>query len=1511
VIVSVKRSMAGALALALLFLLQGATPLLQPTESQPTEMDEGGEVEWVRFDLIDGVYGDAEGYESYTEQLEYRSPTASSRIGTFDINGLQLTRPIPGEWLAPRIDLQLLIVSNEVQLLDTRHLLAEIEGLSVREFIAPSGLIVQGTVHALEQASTVAGIDSNHPVPHALLVDGTVLDILMLEDGLESLQGTSMRIEGWRTDEGPQEGIDFTDSLGGTILQEVSQIVPFAFSESHRWDDGRYQGILATSELFGVVSQPSLRTLRFEPEFTIENNQAKTNMKTSQVSGYFTTDLDGSGQIVAVADTGLDADHGDFGTRVVANNDVIGDGSPADKHSGHGTHVACSVLGDGAQGGYAGVAPSAELYFQAMENDNSGNLLSPSLNNLLNSAYSAGAYTHTNSWGSARSSDQGKYTSESEDVDDRANYYDRYYNGRNGLTILFAAGNDGPNSGTVGSPSTAKNTITVGNHQNRYSGAPDNIMSSSSRGPTDDGRIKPDILAPGGYVRSCRAQEATDTDSATWSNTYYLEYTGTSMAAPNAAGAAAMVREYLEEIAQRPSPQGALVKALLILGAQDIGSRDIPNNDEGWGRLNLRNTLAPNSGQGIWVDDRSVLSGTGNSKTYSFNISQGNGGFKTVLAWSDERGSSFSNTQLVNNLDLEVTDPSGNVYLGNDFANGRSTQGGSTDSLNNVEVVLIDSAEIGVWTVVVKDGMHGGSKAQPYAIAVTGHGVNDLRPDPTVMHDEFQMSVTIPQVGDQIQLVSKVFNVGNVRADFFDMRFEVDGVEIETKNFDIGPGASKTQVWYWTPQVSGQSTLSFIIDPTDEIEEILENNNRHDIQVDVTAPGVKLSASPQTLLLTNTSQSTTSWDVVLTNTALISTNASIVTQSVFNMITGENLPWYVGSNESNFTLDGQATANISVTLVHPTPPSPGEYRVDLLGIDVDNGVNYPYMVYFTVPELPKVRVEYDYQIVPVSPSEPTSLDVRLFNLGNANIGYDLFVEAPAGWRAGFDTLSSVPGASSGSSGLIDKDTYREVGMTFTPPQVMTAAGAERLVRLTIQSQTELTETWIFDIPIKIETVKTVEVDLETNLGVLRPDSYFSLLFSLEHRGNVDLSFTPSFELPSGWSVTSDVETFELPWASSKNLLFGISGDGNAVSGAVKFYLDNGSDRITWSGQFDVEVLAEPSINFVSLVVDGGDPWDTPFGSGSHPAGVPLNFTWLIGNSADVEWQPTASLSLDSGLFGDCGELAPISKDELSPITCTIIVSSNLPPSSEPSFSLNLDAGGVTASQTLGLLVATVVESSWVQERTTPFSTGSEDLLEVTLTNTGNSVYSHKLVANAPSNWVVSVDGNDIADLEPGESMLVRLLVRADRPGEGVITLALQGAEGMSNPSVELTVSSIGEPVGTSGESLSLTTLALWAVILVVVFLVVAIVSQRRKNPPILPMKSVNLPSTQPIAPVPIHNSEQPSVVCWSCRSQITGLLLGCPGCGARYHRPGHPNCNASEVTTCLNCQADRSTFVEA
>ena len=400
-------------------------------------------------------------------------------------------------------------------------------------------------------------------------------------------------------------------------------------------------------------------------------------------------------------------------------------------------------MGDGSRssGTYQGVAPEAQVYFQAMEDDDTGQLYSYGINSMLNSAYNNGARLHTNSWGAG--SGGGSYSTQSEDADDRTATWDQYWSYQ-GMTVLFAAGNE-RNDG-VSPPGTAKNVITIGGHKNRYSGAPDEMYYWSSRGPTDDGRIKPDLVAPGDYVRSCKSQEA-DSAQGSWSNNWYLEYSGTSMATPAAAGAAVLVREYLMEVIGRQAPQGALIKGLLILGAQDMGARDIPNDDEGWGRVNLVDSLIPDSDVGIFVDDRSRLS-SGQTSEYTFDITRAGEPMKVVLTWSDYPGSSSSSDQLRNDLDLEVISPNGQVsYKGNAFVNGRSVTGGTKDSTNNVEVVLIDNAATGTWTVRVRDAQHGGGRTwQPYALAVRGVNVNDLSPDPAFVQNSFEISSPIPQV---------------------------------------------------------------------------------------------------------------------------------------------------------------------------------------------------------------------------------------------------------------------------------------------------------------------------------------------------------------------------------------------------------------------------------------------------------------------------------------------------------------------------------------------------------------------------------------------------------------------------------------------------------------------------------------------------------------------------------------------------------------------------------------------
>ena len=94
------------------------------------------------------------------------------------------------------------------------------------------------------------------------------------------------------------------------------------------------------------------------------------------------------------------------------------------------------------------------------------------------------------------------------------------------------------------------------------------------------------------------------------------------------------------------------------------------------------------------------------------------------------------------------------------------------------------------------------------------------------------------------------------------------------------------------------------------------------------------------------------------------------TGEVVHLETGQAMPWYIGSTDSNFTMDGQASESITVTLVHPAPPAPGTYRIDLLALDIDNGVDYPLDIDLIVPDLPEAALEFDYQVVPVHPAQP-------------------------------------------------------------------------------------------------------------------------------------------------------------------------------------------------------------------------------------------------------------------------------------------------------------------------------------------------------------------------------------------------------------------------------------------------------------------------------------------------------------------------------------------------------------
>ena len=1476
------RHVRKALVLVILFLLSGI-----PIANQSVSTADEPEVEWIRFDLPEDSIRNLVGQLDENLSLEDRPLLAHSRIGIHDTSGVLFEHEIPEELLVSRPDLSLVLVSKEYRLSDVRAAISDQNGIEVREFIAPSGLLVQGTQNGLSKLLDMDGIASVQPVPLALIVDFSVMDLV---------ESTPVRIESWRG-ETLLPGVDISDNWGMRLFQEIDVVAKDLLTDSILAETGRYDGYTAAS-IATIASEPSVAWVGHQPSLTIWNDQARNHMNINAMERYYTTDLDGSGQIVAVADSGLDHDHGDFGSRVIGNVDVIGDGSTADAHSGHGTHVACTVLGDGSRGNYEGVAPEAELYFQAMENDNSGNFQWSSINNMMNTAYNNGARIHTNSWGSSSSSDWGVYTSTSEDVDDRTRYYDQYYSGREGLVVLFAAGNDGPGSDTIGSPATAKNTITVGNSQNRYQGSPNTIMDGSSRGPVDDGRIKPDILAPGGYVRSCRAQEATDTGGSTWSDSWYLEYTGTSMATPNAAGTAALIREYITEVAQRPEPQGALVKALMILGARDVGSRDIPNMDEGWGRIDLKGTLAPNNGRGIWVDDRSVLSSTGNSKSYTFDITTPNQPFKAVLAWSDERGSRFSNTQLVNNLNLLITTPDGTEYKGNEFSQGRSIQGGTYDTLNNVEVVLIDSAEMGLWTVKVTDAGHSGSKAQPFAIAVSGVGVNDLRPDPSPVLTSFNTDIAIPQVGDDVLVEMAVSNLGNVEAENVEVIFQEEGVPLDSELFDLGPGGSKTLFWNWQPQTAGGRTLSFLIDSDDSIDEINEDNNRMDVLVNVTTPGVRIESSSPSYTLEDINATSSSWQITLTNTALLTTNASISPTGVTDP-SGSTVPWYVGLDKIDFELSGQEGALINVTLVHPKGPDPGIYLVDLLGLDEDNDVSSPYTLMLDVPTLSDTRVEFDYTVIPVHPTDSTSVDIRLFNLGNEDIGYDLFLESPPGWHAGFDDLSSEGGANSASTGLMLEDGQMSIGITFVPPQVMTLAGAELTVMLQVVSQTEEARSVDYELPLVILDTPLVTVDLESSFSSIIPGNTLSLQYTIENRGNTDLLLTPKMQLPLGWTQNTVFDEIDLSWTESRNIIVSITANEDARSGDISLLMESGDETWLHTESIDVTILAEPVLTFASVEIEG-ETWNNIFGPGQHPTGVAINYTWVVENLQDTNWNPSVTLQLENNMLGDCTSPGIVTKGDVKAMTCTILISAMADAGTEPEFTVQLSGDQITVNETVTMFVALTKELSWKIDSLGVLQTGTPSTIQITVTNTGNSLVSGTIESQSTSSLSVEFEGVDIVNLDAGQSQKIRLVVTSSKPGTSTVELSVSGADDVTDSSFSLEISSEGEEIDDGSSSLGNTVLWSFLILIPIIVLIplVTILRGKRNNIP------APIPATAPAGGAFSETQQQDTTPCFSCRQPILSGMLGCPSCGARYHSV----CN---VNSCVNCGADASTFVNA
>ena len=418
-------------------------------------------------------------------------------------------------------------------------------------------------------------------------------------------------------------------------------------------------------------------------------------------------DLDGTGMEAGVWDFDeVRTTHQEFNGRVTL-------GQNTGTLSTHATHVTGTIGASGVDPNAKGMAPNVDLLSYNFQDGNDlAEMTQEAANGLLLSNHSYGIDAS-----SIPESALGAYIPQSADLDNLL-YNSPFY------SVQFAAGNDrnaGINSSDGGfdlltGTSLAKNAIVVANVNgvSNYTGPNSVSMStSSSWGPPDDGRIKPDISTKGVSVFS----------PVSSSDTNYASLTGTSMAAPGVTGSLVLLQELNNQI-NGSFLRAATLRALMANSAREAGNAPGPDYRYGWGLMNSKGMAETIIDSGF---SEKVLQNNANY-TNSVQAVGANTPLKVTIAWQDLPGpiQGFNDednltSRLVNDLDLRVTDSNGNVFQPwtlNNIVPSLPAQTGDNNT-DNIEQVVIDDA-VGDYTIEVSHKGTLQDAPQSYSIAVTG-----------------------------------------------------------------------------------------------------------------------------------------------------------------------------------------------------------------------------------------------------------------------------------------------------------------------------------------------------------------------------------------------------------------------------------------------------------------------------------------------------------------------------------------------------------------------------------------------------------------------------------------------------------------------------------------------------------------------------------------------------------------------------------------------------------------------
>ncbi len=499
------------------------------------------------------------------------------------------------------------------------------------------------------------------------------------------------------------------------------------------------------------------------------------------------------------------------------NRFSIGDGTTALHY--HSAHVTGTIMASGVDANAKGMAPHASAVGYDWNSDKAEATTAAS-NGMLVSNHSYG-YATRNQFGQVQLPQHyfGGYIDESRD-------WDQIMFDAPNFLMVVAAGNDGNDNTANNNPtggsgfdkltghSTSKNNLVVANANDANIDANGNLVSvtinsSSSEGPTDDFRIKPDITGNGTSVYSTYES----------SNTAYNSITGTSMASPNVAGSALLLQQHANNV-RGSFTKAATIKGVILHTADDAGASG-PDAVFGWGLMNAKRAAQAitQNGNESKVEELTLTSG----QTYSITVdSDGTNPLLASISWTDRAGPSNTTVNsttpvLVNDLDIRVT-KGGTTHLPYKLtgATTNSKQDNNVDPYERVDV----SGATGTYTITVthKGSLTGGS--QNFSLVVTG-----LSGTPVVCNATVPTGVN----ASNVSATGATIGWDTVPAATFDVRYRVTGTSSWTTN-----------------AVSGTSTILGGLSATTSYEvqvrsKCSSGNSAYSASVNFTTPEVQLN----------------------------------------------------------------------------------------------------------------------------------------------------------------------------------------------------------------------------------------------------------------------------------------------------------------------------------------------------------------------------------------------------------------------------------------------------------------------------------------------------------------------------------------------------------------------------------------------------------------------------------------------------------------------------------------------